>query len=193
MTDIEIPYEKDRKGHYRFFEILPGALSWGVVILTIVLSFVNIQLMIVLLLTYLIIFFIRSLGYDVRAIDGYISMRKQIKLDWTKLNEDLKIGTVDFTNKSRPKWHAVNMARRLAYKKIYSPDEVVHVAMIATVNESEHVLRPTIESVKNSKHGAKNIILVIAYEGRAGEEADKRVKALIKEYKKDFKLSLIHI
>jgi len=74
MTDIEIPYEKDRKGHYRFFEILPGALSWGVVILTIVLSFVNIQLMIVLLLTYLIIFFIRSLGYDVRAIDGYVSM-----------------------------------------------------------------------------------------------------------------------
>ena len=192
MTDIEIPYEKDRKGHYRFFEILPGALSWGVVISTLVLSFINIQLMIVLLLTYLIIFFIRSIGYDIRAIDGYITMRKQIKVDWNILNDDLRTGNVDFTNKSRPKWHALNMARRLSYRKIYGPDDVVHVAMIATVNESEHVLRPTIESVKNSKVGAKNIILVIAYEGRAGAEAQARVEGLIKEYKKDFKDALCY-
>lgn len=190
MTDIEIPYEKDRKGHYRFFEILPGAMSWGIVIITVILSFLNIELMVVLLLTYLIIFFIRSLGYDVRAIDGYLTMKKHVKINWDQLNEDLEIGIVDFTNNKRPKWHANNMARMLSYDKIYKPSEVIHVAMIATVNESEHVLRPTIESVINSSHGAKNIILVIAYEGRAGKPAQERVEGLIKEYKNYFKDAL---
>ena len=41
MTDLEIPFEKDRDGHYRFFEILPGFLSWSIVFLPLILSFVN--------------------------------------------------------------------------------------------------------------------------------------------------------
>ena len=43
MTDLEIPYEKDRKGHYRFFEILPGALSWSLLLLPLILSQFNVE------------------------------------------------------------------------------------------------------------------------------------------------------
>lgn len=186
MTDIEIPLEKDRKGHYRFFEILPGAISWSIIILTIVLSLINSGLMAVLVLTYLMIFFIRALGYDVRSIDGYLTMKKHIKIDWDKLVEDLELRRIS-EDETIPDWHAANVKRLDSYTKVYKPSNLVHVVMIATVNESEHVLIPTIESVINSSYDSKKLILVVAYEGRAGKEAEDRVKGLIKKYKHNFR------
>jgi hypothetical protein len=44
MADIEIPYEQDRHGHYRFFEMLPGLLSYFMLVLPVILSFVNVTL-----------------------------------------------------------------------------------------------------------------------------------------------------
>jgi hypothetical protein len=44
MTDIEIPYEKDRSKRYRFFEILPGSLSWLLLFMPVILSFVNFKI-----------------------------------------------------------------------------------------------------------------------------------------------------
>jgi hypothetical protein len=38
MTDLEIPHEEDRHFVYRFFEILPGALSWLMLFMPLILS-----------------------------------------------------------------------------------------------------------------------------------------------------------
>ena len=59
MTDLEIPFERDRKGHYRFFEILPGALSYTVLFLPAILSFINVTLAVGAILFYLLVFFVR--------------------------------------------------------------------------------------------------------------------------------------
>jgi hypothetical protein len=44
MMSLEIPREQDRKGHYRFFEILPGALSWSMLALPFILSFIDVRI-----------------------------------------------------------------------------------------------------------------------------------------------------
>jgi cellulose synthase/poly-beta-1,6-N-acetylglucosamine synthase-like glycosyltransferase len=59
--------------------------------------------------------------------------------------------------------------------------------IIATVNESREVLEPTIQAVLNSEYDNKKIMLVMAYEGRAGKETEQRVNQLIKLYGKNFK------
>jgi hypothetical protein len=187
MTDIEIPYEKDRRGHYRFFEILPGALSYSLLLIPLLLAFINVTLAVFFILFYLLIFFIRSIGYSLRAIAGYRTMKQHLKLDWNGLAADIDNGEVTESTIVRPKWHYKNLA--LLDTRVYDmrPKELLHAVMIATVNESREVLEPTIQAVLASDYDAKKMILVIAYEGRAGKEAEQRVKQLIKLYGKEFK------
>ena len=183
MTDIEIPFEKDRKGHYRFFEILPGALSWTLLFLPLALSFINITAAVIFVLVYLLIYFVRSIGYSISSLRGYSTMKQHMKLDWKALVDDVETRTVDhLRGVHKPKWHIDNVRLLKDSSNPYRPSQLFHAVIIATVNESRDVLEPTIRSIIDGMHDNKKIILVIAYEGRAGEEAERRVKALIDDY-----------
>lgn len=187
MTDLEIPFERDRKGHYRFFEILPGALSYSLLILPILLSLINVTVAVVAILFYLLIFFVRSIGYSARAIAGYRTMKQHLALDWGSLVKDLETGRVAPTTTSQPRWHAENIKRLGELGAVLKPSQLIHAVIIATVNESREVLEPTIQSVIESDYNCKDIILVFAYEGRAGQEAERRVLELLNLYKENFR------
>lgn len=187
MTDIEIPYEKDRRGHYRFFEILPGSLSWLLLLTPVILSIVDVTLAVFFILGYLLIFFVRSLAYSTRAIIGYLTMRRQLKLDWQGLIADVEAGQVIGPSAKRPKWH-VNALKRLKADEADrpKPSELLQAVIIATVNESREVLEPTIQAVADADYDPKKIILVMAYEARAGQESEDRVNQLLELYKDKF-------
>ncbi|HSX37138.1 MAG TPA: glycosyltransferase family 2 protein [Patescibacteria group bacterium] len=193
MTDIEIPYEKDRHGWYRFFEILPGALSWTMLALPVALSYVyinfdytRISLAVFFVLFYLLIYFVRSIGYNLRALQGYSTMKKHLKLDWAGFLADVEAGEPTAANIKRPRWHLSNLARRRQNGLGVKPSQLFHAVIIATVNESREVLEPTIQSVLASNHDPKKLILVLAYEARAGKEAEDRVMELLEVYKDSF-------
>jgi len=182
MTDLEIPPEKDRHGHYRFFEILPGVLSWTLVFTPIILSFINIEAAVLFVLLYLLIFLIRGLGYSLRAIDGYRIMKRHMRLDWNGLCADIDHGEAGHDNIERPKWHLKNL--RLLHTREYqfTPSQLTQAVIVATVNESREVLEPTIQAILDADYDPKKIILVFAYEGRAGRPAEQRVKELLELY-----------
>ena len=193
MTDIEIPYERNRKGHYRFFEILPGFLSWLLLFTPLILSYINVtisniavNLAVVFVLAYLLIYFVRSVGYDLRALSGYNTMKQHLKLNWAELVADIEAGQASDAQIVRPRWHYDNLKR--LPNRVYDirPSELRHAVIIATVNESREVLEPTIQAVLDADYDPKKIILVIAYEGRAGEAAEQRVKDLVKQYGGNF-------
>lgn len=182
MTDLEIPLEKDRKGHYRFFEILPGLLSWILIFIPLILTLINVDLAVFFIFFYLLIFFVRGVGYSIRAIAGYRHMKQHMKLDWQGLMADIDAGEVTGKTIVRPKWHHKNLSLLSTRDIDIRPKEVVHAVMIATVNESREVLEPTIQSVLAANYDPEKIVLVIAYEGRAGQEAERRVKELLNLY-----------
>lgn len=193
MTDLEIPFEKDRKGHYRFFEILPGVLSWTLLLSPLMLSFLNItrdgikvNLAVVFILFYLLIFFVRGLAYSLRAIAGYRAMRQQMKLNWKVLSADIDAGEVTGGRAERPAWHLKNLSLLSQREHQFKPSELTHAVIIATVNESREVLEPTIQAVLANDFDPKRIILVIAYEGRAGKAPEQRIRDLLKTYGKQF-------
>lgn len=188
MTDLEIPFEKDRRGHYRFFEILPGTLSWTLLFLPLILSLINVTVAVFFILCYLLIFFVRSIAYTTRALAGYRTMKRHMRLDWNGLTADIEAGKLTDRKINRPKWHADNLKRVLAKgDEALKPGELLHAVIIATVNESREVLEPTIQAVINSDFDTKKLLLVIAYEGRAGQAAEDRVHELIDLYGKEFK------
>lgn len=189
MTDIEIPYKEDRGWKYRVLEILPGALSWFMLALPLILSLINVTFASVFILAYLLIFFARSIGVNIRAFQGYNMMQKHRRLPWADMLEELDRGELLHEGAKRPKWHAENIARHNADQTLIRPDEVVHVVMVATYNESREVLEPTIQSIVASDYDMKKVILVLAYEERGGEEVSRQAEALIADYQSTFKFA----
>lgn len=187
MTDIEIPYEKDRNRTYRFFEILPGALSWFMLFLPLILSLINVTFASVFILAYLLVFFVRSMGVNIRAFQGYSMLQRHRRLPWRDMLTELQQGKVLSAHAHRPQWHTSNLVSRGVKPPILQPDDVVHAVIIATYNESREVLEPTIQSVVDSDYDMKNVILVLAFEERGGPDVAEQATALIAKYKDTFK------
>ena len=110
MTDIEIPKESERKGHYRFFEILPGFTSWSLLFVPFIVGYFNVRLAAFLVLAYLLVNFVRAMAGAFRALHGYSTMRSHQKLPWTAMIEELADGKVA-ANAHRPEWHRKVIAR----------------------------------------------------------------------------------
>lgn len=186
MKQIEIPHEHERGFHYRFFEILPGALSWTLLCLPLLLSLINVTLAVFFILAYILIYFTRAMAVNVRALAGYRMMRQHEKIDWNELLNEVEAGEVSGPHAKRPKWHYSNLARLIAKPPVVKPSELYHAVVIATYNESRDVLEPTIQSLIDSEYDKKKIILFLAYEERGGERVEKQSKELISKYGHNF-------
>ncbi len=186
VSDIEIPYEGHRDARYRFFEIVPGAISWSILIVPFILSIVSPPLTIFFIISYMLLWFVKSIAMNLRAFQGWQTMKQHRRLKWLELIKDVQTETIGNSDIERPKWHLANIERLKTYPALVKPQDIVQVAMIATYKEAREVLEPTIKSVLASHYDMKKIILVIAHEERGGEEAAQRVRELIKEYKGEF-------
>lgn len=185
MTDIEIPFKEERSRRYRFFEILPGVLSWTMLFIPLILSLIDVKLAAVFVLLYLLINFSRAVGVAIRSIHGFKILKEHKALHWQTLVEELKTGVVPIHAK-RPKWHRNNLQRLSGQEFEVAPDAVLHAVVIATYNEHRDVLEPTIQSVMASEYDMKKVILVLAYEERGGERTERQANDLIEQYKGHF-------
>ena len=168
-TNIEIPFPENRGFRYRCFEILPGALSWTILALPFILSLINPFITVFFILGYLLLWFAKSIGLDVRAVQGYKTIKEHEKLPWLDMVEELKTGVA---LDGRPAWHYRNIERITETPVPIKPDDIVHTFIIATYNESRAVLEPTIKSILNSEFDMKRVIVMIAYEERGGEQIE---------------------
>jgi cellulose synthase/poly-beta-1,6-N-acetylglucosamine synthase-like glycosyltransferase len=186
MTDIEIPFARDRKGHYRFFERLPAMLSYTLLAMPFILSFINVTLAAFCVLLYMMIYVVRGIGVAIRGMQAFSVLRRYQKLDWALMLSELKEGETR-PNKSLPDWHPLNVEKLKQQPSQLMPNDIIHAVIIATYNESREVLEPTIQSVLASKYDMRQVILVLAYEERGGQRVEEQAKELIDEYKHHFR------
>lgn len=186
MKDLEIPLESERGFKYRLFEILPGAITWSMLALPFVLSLINVTFASIFILAYLIIYIIRALAIGVTTVRGFRVMKKYMRTDWLKLNQEMELGKISSNTDRRPLWHIENIARLETDKLAVKPSEVIHAVIIATYKESRQVLEPTIKSILNTDYDMKKLILLIAYEERGGESTAQLAHDLVREYGANF-------
>lgn len=187
MRNIEIPYKEERGKRYRFFEMLPGLITWSMLALPFVLSFLNPQLGVFFILGYLLLWFAKAAGLNVRAIQGFRMMSLHQKLPWPQMLEELGSGKTGQPDRHIPSWHYENVLRISEQPTPIKPDDILHAIIVATYNERREILEPTIQSVVDSAYDSKQVILVIAYEERGGPDIEAQAEDLVKEYKKHFK------
>jgi len=81
MTDIEIPTGK-RTLKYRLFEMLPAFLSYGALVLLVILSLISPTLAAVYLLLVIITLLVKAVGIAFRTIQGHQRLLSAEKVDW---------------------------------------------------------------------------------------------------------------
>lgn len=189
MTDIEIPLGK-RTFKYRFFEMLPGILSYGLILTPIILSFINPLYGAIFVIVYIISWFVKALGMAFRTVQGYNRMQQTARINWAQRLKDLE--DPETVLQSPPvkepatAIHRENLKQLTMTTNAKKPSEIYNAVIIATYNESREVLEPTVEAVLATNYDPKKLLLTIAYEARGGEDIEKTVTALQKKYQKRF-------
>ena len=88
-ADLEIPLGK-RTRKYRMLEILPGALSYTMILLLFVLSFISPIVGSYYLLLIIATTLVKAVGVVYRTVQGYNATKRADKVDWHKRLADLE-------------------------------------------------------------------------------------------------------
>ena len=192
--NLEIPRGK-RTIKYRFFEILPGFISYLAVILLFVLSVIEPVLGAIYLFIIIASTLVKAVSVAYRTIQGYEVIKRAERVDWHSRLEDLSDPHAAFErlrgNNSKSYHfdeHLENLKFMAAMPGEYpNPTKTLHVVIVTAYDESIDVLRPSINAVKKSTFLNNRIILALAYEARGGEAMEKTAKTLQKEFKDVFK------
>ncbi|MDR1196731.1 MAG: hypothetical protein LBL08_00420 [Candidatus Nomurabacteria bacterium] len=193
MTNIEIPLGK-RTAFYRLFEMLPGILSYGTIILLFVLSFFNPVAGSIFVLFIVIVMFTKAIGIAFRTVQGYSVYKKTSRLDWAGRLKDL-VNPVRALQKFEkiPKkiygieQHIENLQRLAGSSEEYPlPADIQHGVFVFIYKENYDIVAPTIEALLKSDYNMKQVFLVLAYEERGGEPAKQTVDQIIKKFGKRF-------
>ena len=195
MKDLEIPLGK-RRPLYRFFEVLPGLLSYAAVALLFILSLISPVLGAIYLLVVVATTFVKAIATAFRTVQGYKVVQRAKRVDWRKRLEDLEDPHEayerlrDQTNDSYDFQEHVQNLRLLSAvegKSEPKPHQIYHAVIMTAYNEGLATLVPSVEAVRDSTFPNERIIYVLAYEERGGEEMEQTAKELKKQFRGVFK------
>lgn len=187
MINLEIPFGKRTLG-YRLLEMLPAMLSYGAVILLIVLSVVNPLLAAIYLLLVATTVLVKAVAVAYHTIKGRNKVEQAQKIDWHGLLQDLEDPSDAYVRwqnapNSKMPWHGENL--RLVSSSVEPfplPSSIYNAVIIATYNEAYEILDDTISTLAKGTYDNKRLIVVLAYEERGGETTELTAKRLKKKF-----------
>ena len=192
--NLEIPSGK-RTPLYRFFEMLPGLISYTAIIMLFVLSWISPILGACYLFIIIAATLVKAISVAFRTIQGYEVVKKAGKVDWRGRMKDLENPHEAFERlrgKSSKSYnfhtHVENLRMLTAMQSEYpKPEKIYHAVIMTAYNEGPEILEPSIKAIQNSTFPNERIIFVMAYEERGGEEIEKTVNDLAAKFKGVFK------
>lgn len=195
MIDLEIPLGKRTPG-YRFFEMVPAILSYGALLLLVVLSLIHPVLGAIYLLFIIATLLVKAVGIAYHTIHGRNQLERAQKVDWHARLSDLEHPHKMYQEQRAMVSNEFGYGAHLENLRLISaaepnvfpkPSEIYNAVIIAAYNESLEVLEPTIQSVAATTYDNKHLIVVLAYEERGGPAMKATAEKLKKQFGKTFK------
>jgi hypothetical protein len=146
---------KDRR-LYRILEIIPGALSWTILIGMIVAS---------MYAPFFAAYFI--IAFSIYWVLKTLFLSYHVRYNWKRLKHHMKLD-----------WQV--LVSRLDYHQFY------HLAIFPYYNEPLEVLEAAMKGLLAAKYDPKKMIVVLAAEARGGEEAVNQAYIMQERYGKHF-------
>jgi hypothetical protein len=168
----EITDKKDRF-IYRFFEILPGLLSWVTIIAIVILSFKAPFFMALFIIVFDIYWLTKTVYLSVHMRSAFNKLQANSKIDW--LARLMQLPVPEYT-----------------ISKVKSWEEIYHLIILPTYKEGEEIIKPCLDSLLRSEYPKEKMIVVLAQEERAGDITEEIRKIAEREYgDKFFKLIFV--
>lgn len=132
---------------YRFFEILPGALSWATILLMVLLSWRAPAFVAVFIILFDIYWLLKTVFFSLHLRVSFREMRKNLTLDWQKKLEQLasEHGLV---------WRNVR-----------------HLVILPMFDEPYAIVRESLVALARSNYPLANLLVVLATEERARKKS----------------------
>ncbi len=128
---------------YRFFEILPGALSWGTIFGCIILSYYAPIQAAIVIIVFDFYWLLKTVYLSMFLRQNWRRMKRHMAMDWTEMLTNLK------------------------------HDQLYHLVLLPYYKEGADVIGKCLQSLANSRYNTKKILVVLAPEERAGESAQR--------------------
>jgi len=151
---------------YRCFEVLPGTLSLGTLGAAFLLSWLAPATIAIFIIIFDLYWLLRIFYLSLHQIASFKQMKKNLKTDWLEKLKRLQIEN----------WN-----------------NIYHLIILPMYREGVEIIKPTLESLAAADYPKNNLLVVLATEERAGEEAQKVAKEIEKEFSKKFFKFLVTI
>jgi len=193
MIDLEIPLGK-RTRSYRFFEMLPAILSYGALILLVVLSLLSPLAAALYLMLIIVTLLVKAVGIAYHTIGGRNNLERAQKIDWRERLEDFENPAESYELRMKSKSTAFGMQNHIDNLRLAAadpaafpkPSDLYNLVIIAAYNESYEIIEPTVQSLLVTTYDKTRLIIALAYEERGGEAMRKTAERLQKKYASKF-------
>ena len=156
MTFLRLLFMRNPQRAKRFFEILIPLISWAIITLPLWLSFRHPAVASYLIVLFMVYWFYKSAIVAYHGLKSYLTLRAHMQVDWL-----------------------------LLAKKQKGFNDIHNLVIIPEYKEPIHVLRQTLEYIKNQDFPAKKISICIATEVR-DSEAPEIIRTLKNEFAHHF-------
>ena len=150
----------------RFLEIVPGFISWGIIIFFVVLFIFRPFLAAVAMIVYLLYWVCRLLYMSILLIMAHQRVLSKRNINWLDMCKEVR-SDIKF-------------------------EDMAHVVLYATYKEPLEVLEESLNSLKEINYPKKQIIVVLAGEEREAGSSDKlgRISEEFRSYFKDILVTI---
>ncbi len=143
----------------RFLEILPGFVSWSLILFPFWGSFLIPNIVAYYVITFSVYWLYRSLNLSILAILAHLKIKAASRFNW-----------IDDLQTLFPKtWNSIH-----------------HLIIIPTYKEPISTLERTLTALSKQSYPLKNLHIMLSFEEREGREGQEKARLLLKKYGKTF-------
>ncbi|HSX14556.1 MAG TPA: hypothetical protein VLE72_01430 [Candidatus Saccharimonadales bacterium] len=202
----------DSRWFERLLELIPGSLTWTFLLAPVILSFFVPIAVAYFIIAFDLIWLVKSLRLSFFLIIGYSKLYQRQSLDWQERLADLEDLSKAIKTKRtelrrlleqypRAKWRLtitkkqiavhsyyktltdyINRIESLDQDQVIKPSQLLNAVIISTFNESLATLEPSLQALTRANYARDQLILIIGYEERGGDEIAETARQLIDKY-----------
>ncbi len=161
----EVPSSSGKRV-YRFFEILPGALSWGTLIGAFFFSWYKPVWVSIFIILFCLFWLCKVIGLSFYQFVSFKKLKKATKTDWLKKLDQLESFNSQFSFNS--------------WKDVY------HLIVLPVYKEDAQIVRVTCQALAEANYPQDKMIVILSCEEKAGKEAQETARIIQQEYQKKF-------
>lgn len=183
---------KDRR-LYRFLEILPGFLSWGILLILLIGSYFRPVWIAYFIIAFDVYWLLLVLYLGLYLLFSFRKLKQNVKIDWRGKCEELINSPFCSVDLAAPAGRKKELKDNCLAKKGMTWQDIIHLIIFPTYNESLEVIKSSFQGLIKDGYPTEKMIVVLAIEGRAGEEAKKRAEIIKQEFGYRFRNFLVTV